>query len=59
MKPTRYCFAHPESPLGLTFANLPAGVDGNGHPDWKLVAVTPAGLYVLKRRNWIERLFNL
>lgn len=59
MKKTRYCFAHPESELGLTFARLKQGSDGDGHPDWKLVAVTPIGLYVLRRKNWLEKLLNL
>lgn len=59
MKLKKYHFVHPESPWGRLYANLDRGTSGDGLPDYSLVAVTPSGLYVLKRRNWLERLFNL
>ena len=49
----KYRDAHPESPLGKLF------LDSYGDPEWKLVAVRPNGLLVLRRRNWLERFLRL
>ena len=54
---TKYCFAHPLSPLGMMYTF--DGCDGDGHPDWKLVAITPTGVYVFRRKNWLEKLLCL
>ena len=50
---SKYLFAHPESELGRKY------FDGNGDQQWALIAVTPIGLYVLRRRTWLERLLRL
>ena len=53
MNSVKYLAVHPQSAMGLLF------FDGPGDPDWVLVAVAPNGLYLLRRRNWLERLFKL
>jgi len=59
MKRTTYMFAHPESEIGRLYRHAEQGTDGDGHPDWKLIAINQIGLYVLKRKNWLEKLFRL
>lgn len=52
----KYLFANSKSEIGLMYFNK--GVSGDGHPDWRLVGVGPRGLYILRRKTWIERLFG-
>ena len=59
MKTAKYIFADSDSQLGLAFKNKNTGILGAGHPDYTLVTVTPAGLYVLRRRSWLEKLLGL
>lgn len=53
----KYFFVHPESPYGKLYRQ--DGVDGDGLSDYTLVGVTPAGLYVLRKLSWVERLFRI